>query len=152
MGAFIVQRVDLFYFSGTAQNGFLYIPCEGEPLLFVKQYLPRARQESSIANITGIRSIQDIPGLITDIHGKLPEVMGFELDVLPVNDFVFYKELFKTKSYVDASGLILKVRQVKSAWEIEQMEVTARMTARTFEYMRECDSGRDHGNGICRFV
>ncbi|MFH1292670.1 MAG: aminopeptidase P family N-terminal domain-containing protein, partial [Pseudomonadota bacterium] len=28
-GLFIVQRVDLFYFSGTAQNGFLYIPAEG---------------------------------------------------------------------------------------------------------------------------
>ena len=135
-GAFIVQRVDLFYFSGTAQNGFLFIPCEGEPLLFVKQYLPRARQESSIANISGITSIKDIPGLINDIHGKLPEVIGFELDVLPVNDFVFYKELFKAKSHVDASGLILKVRQVKSAWEIEQMEVTAQMTARTFEYMK----------------
>ena len=27
-GLFIVQRVDLFYFSGTAQNGFMYIPGE----------------------------------------------------------------------------------------------------------------------------
>jgi len=35
-GLFIVQRVDLFYFSGTAQNGFMYIPAEGEPLLFIK--------------------------------------------------------------------------------------------------------------------
>ena len=134
-GIFLVQRVDLFYFSGTAQNGFLYIPCEGAALLFIKQYLPRAEQESSIANITGIQSIKDIPGLITDFHGGLPEVMGFELDVLPVNDFDFYKTLFKTKSYVDASGLILKVRQIKSPWEIQQMEETARMTARTFEYM-----------------
>ena len=136
-GAFIVQRVDLFYFSGTAQNGFLYIPCEGAPLLFVKQYLPRATRESSIANITGIGSIKDIPGLIADFHGKLPEIMGFELDVLPVNDFEFYRTLFKIKSCVDASGLILKVRQVKSPWEIRQMDVTARMTARTFEYMKD---------------
>lgn len=42
-GLFIVQRVDLFYFSGTAQNGFLYIPAEGDPLLFIKKYMPRAR-------------------------------------------------------------------------------------------------------------
>ena len=28
-GLFVVQRVDLFYFSGTAQNGFMYIPAEG---------------------------------------------------------------------------------------------------------------------------
>jgi Xaa-Pro dipeptidase len=57
-GAFIVQHLDLFYFSGTAQNGFLYIPSEGAPLLFIKQYLPRAREESSIADIIGIGSIK----------------------------------------------------------------------------------------------
>ena len=34
-GLFIVQRVDLFYFSGTAQNGVLYIPAEGDPLLLI---------------------------------------------------------------------------------------------------------------------
>lgn len=136
-GAFIVQRADLFYFSGTAQNGFLYIPCEGAPLLFIKQYLPRARRESSIAHITGIQSIKDIPGLIVDLHGALPPVLGFELDVLPVNDFQFYKGLFHPASPVDVSGLILKVRQIKSPWEIRQMETTAEMTARTFEYMKD---------------
>jgi Xaa-Pro aminopeptidase len=35
-GLFIAQRVDLFYFSGTAQNGFLYLPMDGNPLLFIK--------------------------------------------------------------------------------------------------------------------
>ena len=63
-GLFIVQRVDLFYFSGTAQNGFLFIPAEGEPVLFIKQYFPRAREESSIKNIIEIESITGIPGLI----------------------------------------------------------------------------------------
>ncbi|WP_054700879.1 aminopeptidase P family N-terminal domain-containing protein [Desulfosarcina cetonica] len=41
-GLLIVQRVDLFYFSGTAQSGFLYMPAEGDPLLMIKKYLPRA--------------------------------------------------------------------------------------------------------------
>ena len=34
---FIVQRVDLFYFTGTAQNGYLYIPAEGNLLLMIKK-------------------------------------------------------------------------------------------------------------------
>jgi Xaa-Pro aminopeptidase len=55
-GFFIVQRVDLFYFSGTAQNGFMYIPSAGAPLLFIKQYLPRAEEESSVASIIKINS------------------------------------------------------------------------------------------------
>jgi len=49
-GLFIVQRVDLFYFSGTSQNAFLYLPAEGDPLLCVKKYMPRAQKESSIKN------------------------------------------------------------------------------------------------------
>ena len=65
-GLFIVQRVDLFYFSGTAQNGYLYIPAEGDPALSIKQYYPRARDESSIDNIIEIASITEIPGIISD--------------------------------------------------------------------------------------
>ncbi len=135
-GLFIVQRVDLFYFSGTAQNGFLYIPAEGTPLLFIKQYLPRAKEESCVDNIIAINSIKDIPGLIIDHFGKLPDVMGYELDVIPVNDFTFYQSLFTNSRCVDGSPLILKLRRIKSEWEITQLENTAAMTRKTFEYMQ----------------
>ena len=135
-GLFIVQRVDLFYFSGTAQNGFMYIPAKGPPLLFIRQYLPRAEHESSIADIIKIASIREIPGLITDFFGAFPGVLGFELDVVPVNDFNFYRRLLPAKKWVDASVHILGVRQIKSAWEIAQLENTAAMTATTFEFMR----------------
>ncbi len=60
-GLFIVQRVDLFYFSGTAQNGYMYIPAQGQPILFIKQYLPRAVKESAVADIVKIGSIKEIP-------------------------------------------------------------------------------------------
>ena len=83
-GLFIVQRVDLSYFSGTSQNGFLYIPAEGEPALFIRQYLPRARIESSIEHIIQIKSIKEIPDLLHDIYGRLPGVLGFELDVFNI--------------------------------------------------------------------
>jgi Xaa-Pro aminopeptidase len=135
-GVFIVQRVDLFYFSGTAQNGFLYIPAEGNPLLFIKQYLPRAKEESSVDNIIAINSIKEIPELLIDHFGKLPAVLGFELDVIPVNDFTFYQRLFPDSQCVDVSPLILKLRRIKSEWEIAQLENTAEMTRKIFEYMQ----------------
>ena len=136
-GLFIVQRVDLFYFSGTAQNGFMYIPSEGEPLLFIKQYFPRAEMESSVANIIKIDSIKEIQGLIADYYGRLPDRLGFELDVVPVNDFNFYQSLFDVKNCVDGSSHILKVRRIKSDWEVAQMENTAEMTRQTYRYMQE---------------
>ncbi len=132
----IVQRLDLLYFAGTAQNGFLYIPAQGDPLLLIKRYAPRAKEESSIGNIIEITSPKEAPGRIIDIYGRLPDSLAFELDVLPVTHFDFYKQLFPTKTHVDGSALIHQARSVKSPWEIERMENTARLSARTFQYIQ----------------
>ena len=136
-GLFVVQRADLFYFSGTAQNAFLYIPADNGPILFVRQYLPRARAESELNNIIGINTVKEIPRLILDHCGRLPTTLALELDVLPVNDFRFYESLFQHPRIADGSPLVLKVRQVKSEWEIRQMSATAAMTESTFAYMRK---------------
>ena len=136
-GFLIVQRVDLLYFAGTAQNGFLYVPAHGNPLLLIKRYAPRAREESSIDNIIEITSPKEVPGRVIDSYGRLPDCLAFELDVLPVTHFDFYKQLFPAKTHVDGSALIHQARSVKSTWEIEQMENTARLSARTFEYIQD---------------
>jgi Xaa-Pro dipeptidase len=133
----VVQRVDLFYFSGTAQNGFLFIPAQGPPLLLVRRYMPRARQESPIRDMVEIRSPKEVPGRIADFCGRLPKTLGFEWDVMPVNEFAFYRSLFPEQHCVDGSRLILKARMIKSWWEILQMERTARISCKTFEYIRE---------------
>jgi Xaa-Pro dipeptidase len=135
-GLFIMQRADLFYFSGTAQNGVLYIPAEGKPILMIIKYMPRAIKESSIENIIGIKSIKDIPDKITDFYGNIPDLLGFEFDVLPVRDFYLYKNLFPGREYIDATHLILQTRMIKSEWEIIQMENSAGLAEKTFEYMR----------------
>ena len=136
-GVLIVQRVDLFYFSGTAQNGFLYIPVEGDPLLLIRRYAPRAREESPIKNIVEIKTPKELPGIISDMYGKLPSTLGFELDVIPVRDFEFYKSLFPAQDCQDLSDAILKVRMIKSPWEISRMRETAEVSRKTLEYARE---------------
>lgn len=166
-GILIVQRMDLYYFSGTAQAGVLYIPAEKEPLLLIKKYFPRAKEESPLKEIIEIKSIKELPERIIDNYRKLPDVMGFELDVLPVNEFYFYQKLFNTCKGIDASPLILKLRIIKSAWEIEQMEKTAELSRKNFEHMKEilrpglteiefaamCETfARKHGHGgLLRF-
>ncbi len=135
-GILIVQRVDLFYFSGTAQNGYLYIPAEGEPLLLIRKYMPRAQEESSVRRIIEIKSVKEIPERILDTYGTLPRTLGFEFDVMPVREFNFFRQLFPVADCVDASSMIHKVRMIKSDWEIRQMEKTAELSAETFEYIR----------------
>jgi len=83
-----------------------------------------------------IRSPKEVPGRIADFYGGLPRTIGFEWDVMPVNEFAFYQSLFPEQRCVDGSPLILKTRMIKSRWEILQMEKTARISAKTFEYIR----------------
>ena len=35
--ALILQRVDLFYFSGSIQQAHLYVPANGDPVLMVRK-------------------------------------------------------------------------------------------------------------------
>jgi Xaa-Pro aminopeptidase len=135
-GLLVIQRADLFYFSGTAQNGFLYIPAAGAPLLAVKRFFPRSRQESGLDNVIALDSVRELPGRLLDHYGQLPAVLALEMDVLPVADYEYYRRLFDCRQFVDGSPAILKVRGLKSAWEVERMEETAEMSYETFEYMR----------------
>jgi len=84
-----------------------------------------------------IRSPKEVPGRIADFYGRLPRTLGFEWDVVPVNEFAFYRRLFPKQNCVDGSPLILEARMIKSPWEIVQMERTARISCRTFEYIRD---------------
>jgi Xaa-Pro dipeptidase len=82
--AVIVQNADLYYFSGTVQRSFLYVPASGAATLFVRKLAARARLESSLPGIVELASPRDLPGLIAQRYGSLPRRVGLELDVLPV--------------------------------------------------------------------
>lgn len=132
---FVAQRADLFYFSGTAQNGYLYVPAEGEPVLFVRRYAPRAREESPLEWIVEIGSTTEITDRIVDFFGPGRARIGFELDVLSVREFGYFSELLAPADVADASFSILKVRSVKSPWELARIDEAAALSAKTFAHI-----------------
>ena len=86
-GALIVQKTDLFYFSGTSQQGWLYIPAEGKPLLMIFKEVARAQAESSLEQVVSLASPKKIPECLSEGGYVSPARLGMELDVLPVNLF-----------------------------------------------------------------
>jgi Xaa-Pro dipeptidase len=131
-GALIIQAVDLFYFTGTAQNAHLYIPASGQPLLMVKKSMARAREESAIDNIIQLSSIKKVPEIITDAGNKMPETLGLEMDVIPAASYFFYQEMFPGSIMMDVSGLIRQVRQIKSQYEIDLLRISGRKMSEVF--------------------
>jgi len=132
---FLTHRPDIYYFSGTAQDCYLYVCQEHDPLLFVKRYLPRAILETSIKDIVPVLSIRQIPERIMDAHKGLPLTMGLAFDVLPVRDYQFYQGLFQDTAFVDGTPLIDACRRIKSSHEIQQMESAAEVSRKTFDFM-----------------
>lgn len=118
----MVQNADLFYFTGTAQAGNLYLPASGRPIYLVRRDYLRARMESALAEVLPSPSLNDLPGLVSDHGHGAPKRLGLELDVLPVNLYLKYRALYPDAELVDASPLIRRVRMVKSHYEIHIMQ------------------------------
>jgi Xaa-Pro dipeptidase len=123
----IYQNVDLFYFSGTMQPGFLYIPSEEEPIFFSRKNMERALEESPLTNVVALPSSKAVPALLAEGGLPLPQVLGLEMDVLTANTFIQLQNIFEDVRLLDASILIRKCRMIKSPWEIENMIRSARM-------------------------
>lgn len=134
-GALIVQNADLFYFAGTIQQSHLYIPCQGKPLLMTRRSFPRAQTESALERIVPLPSPREVPRLIAEHGCAVPKQLGMELDVLPANAYLGYREIFHAATLVDASPLIRRVRAVKSAYELQAMRRAARAAEKMFQAM-----------------
>src|SRR3970040_2847308 len=81
--AFLVQNADLFYFTGSIQQGVLIVPADGEPVYFVRRVYERGQAEAGLEHIVRIASPKEIPAYFERKKVSFG-VIGFELDVMPV--------------------------------------------------------------------
>ena len=139
-GALIQHPVDLYYFAGGRQDGSLYVPAEGTegegPVFFVRRSLERARFEaggdnapfklesfprlSQFADVLKSRGVSGAPGLQL---GELPSIFAQR----------FASALSSLGECKDVTGIVHRLREVKSAWEQEQMTHGAEIQTRMFE-------------------
>lgn len=125
-GVLIKQNVDLFYFSGTMQEAYLFVPRNGDPILMVRRNWGRARAESTLNRVVPLTAIGEIPRTITDYGYPIPKLLGLEMDVLPAKLYLYLKnEIFPGVEVEDASQLIRQVRMLKSSLELEWMRGAA---------------------------
>ncbi|CAB5126452.1 Xaa-Pro aminopeptidase (EC [Olavius algarvensis associated proteobacterium Delta 3] len=125
--ALILQNVDFFYFSGTLQQGYLYIPVTGDPLLMVRKDTLRARAESPITRQVPIRSPRQIPEMLAGQGYPIPPSLGLELDVLPANLYLGLSDVFAGVEITDASQAIRRQRAVKSDYELGIIREAAKL-------------------------
>ena len=133
----VLQKMDCYYFSGTTQDAMIFIPLEGHPLLIVKREIERARIESPLSNIVSIKSIKELPQVISQHNGNIPDSIATELDVLPVKEYFILCEHFKGCPISDGSRLVKDVRKIKSEWEIQMMRKAGEIGLEVYNEARE---------------
>ncbi len=133
----VVQKMDYYYLSGTTQDGFLFVPLEGKPLLMIRRELERAKIESPIENVAALNSNKELPSLIKDYLGSLPQSLGLELDVLPVRDYFRLQDLFPGAKLMDASLILRDARKIKTPFEIDLMRAAAEIGRKVYQEAKE---------------
>lgn len=136
-GAFILQNADLFYFSGTIQSSVLFIPRQKEPVLMVQKAFERARQESPLNHVIPAAGRGQIKKVLKDFGFSDLKKIGLEMDILPVNLFFRYKQTFPEYEWSDVSDAILRLRMIKTPYEVEQIRRAAQILHKGYMGIRE---------------
>jgi Xaa-Pro dipeptidase len=133
----VVQKMDFYYLSGTTQDGLLFLPVEGNPLLMIKRELERAKVDSPLRDVVALKSLRDIPSLIQTYWHRRPHELGLEFDVLPVSDYLRLQKLFPGIRFVDISSILRETRKIKSPFEIDLMRAAGKIGKRVYQEARK---------------
>ena len=125
--ALIRQNADLFYLTGTVQDGHLIVPAEGEPVFLVWRVFERARRESPLKLQYPLKNLKELPSLLNDLGLAEPGVIGLEMDVLPAALYRFYTEqLWNHAAAEDVSIILRHLRRIKSPYETDCIRTACR--------------------------
>lgn len=131
-GAFFHYKIDYYYFSGTMQDALLFVPAGGSPTLFVKREIGRAEKESPLEKIVPMKTPDDVKPCVRGLRR-----IGMQLDVMPYNAVLQFKELMADKEFVNVSSLAKNVRRKKSPFEIRLMEKAAAIAKKVYARVPE---------------
>ena len=145
-GALIQHPVDLYYYGGGRQDGSLFIPANGAggseeaggngPVAFVRRSLKRAQWEAGGDDAP--HQVTTFPRLST-FSQTLAEMGVSEAPALQVGEapasFIgrFASALSSLGEAGDVTATVHRQREVKSGWELEQMDIGASIQLRMFE-------------------
>lgn len=131
----ITQNVDLYYFTGSMQTGYLAIPTEGEAIFFVRRSVVRAQQESAI-QAKALGSLREFEAALQESFTKLfteakqtsrKLIFATEFDVLPVLQLQRLEAALAEVTWVDGSMLVRETRMIKDNYEIGRIQEAARI-------------------------
>ena len=124
--ALVQQNTDKYYLSGTLQQGFLAVAPGMEPVLFCRKGADRAREETPW-RVWPLDRPKDLPDLLREAGFPQDGPIGLEADVVPMQLWQQVARLFPDRGLDDGGLALRQVRQVKTAFELDEMRAAAKV-------------------------
>ncbi|WP_261304182.1 M24 family metallopeptidase [Paenibacillus andongensis] len=137
-GFLVTNNVDIYYYCGSMQTGYLFIPAEGDALYLVRRSLVRAEEEAS-ADVEALGSLKTLGERLrarcagAGGSAASPLRMGTELDVLPVQLYLRLQAALPGAVWEDGSLLVREQRMIKSPDEVTAIRAAARVVDAALE-------------------
>ena len=121
--AFILSKVNQYYFTGTMQDGLLAIRNNGEKAYFVHRSIERANDESNFSPICAMEGYRDA----ALVFGKDCGNAYFETEIVTIAILDRLKKHFSFTRIGSLDKVILVARAVKTSYELEWMEIAGKI-------------------------
>jgi Xaa-Pro aminopeptidase len=116
--AFIFSKINLYYFTGTMQDGMLVIPRENNACLWVRKSFERAMDESFFPKISRMCSYRDAAKTLYPI----PDVVYLETEHVPLAQFERLRKHFPFREFKAIDSQVQYLRSIKSPYELDLMK------------------------------
>ncbi len=127
--AVIFSKINLYYFTGTMQDGMLLIPRHDEAAFWVRRSYERAGDESLFPTIKPMQSFRDAKEAV----GSIPPTVYLETEVVPLALYQRFNKHFPFAQVRPMDRQMAFVRAVKSPYELALMEQAGRIHQRILE-------------------
>lgn len=125
----IFGKINLYYFTGTMQDGVLLIPRQDEAVFWVRRSFERAKDESLFGNIKPMSSFRDAAAAMKSI----PSTVFLETEKVPLALYQRFNKHFPFSKFRPVDAQLAVVRAVKSPFELSLMEQSGAIHRRVME-------------------
>jgi Xaa-Pro dipeptidase len=129
--AAIFGRVNLYYFTGTIQDGVLLIRPDGDPVFWVRRSFERARDESLWPWIRPMGGFGDA----ARESGTIPGRIFLETELVPLALLERFRRHFPVAGVGSLDRQVMTIRAVKTPFEISLMERAGAIHERVLEHL-----------------
>ena len=129
--AVIFSKINLYYFTGTMQDGMLIISKDEGETFWVRRSYERALDESLFRVIKPMNSFRDAAKNLD----KLPGTVHLETEVVPMALYQRFNKHFPFNNFKSLDLVIAAVRAVKSEYELSLMRKAGKIHQHVLEDM-----------------